>query len=774
VKRLLVAILATLMTLSTAAFAQEARDYSELVFDDVSSEYFYADAVLWAGTRGFSTGVDGENFGPEDALSRADATTLLWRSFGSPTAGAGVIAFADVPVGVYYERAVRWASSVGVVTGTSSTTFSPDATITRAEFSTILWRAYNSVASTTVPSFTDVPAGQFYTDAVAWMIDNAITTGTSATTFSPGDALTRGQGVTFLWRAAGEPETFSLNIFHINDHHSNVEGADIGLDIAGSEVEFELGGLARVAQAMEQLEAEYAGGNNAKVHAGDAITGTLYYTLFAGEADAAVMNSICFDMMTLGNHEFDAGDSGLVTFLDFLAQGNCDTPVLSANVVPALGTPLAQTSATDYIQPYTIETYGDEQVAFIGITVAQKTRVSSQPLDTTQFLDELTTAQSYIDQLEAAGIDKIGLVTHYGYDNDLELAAALSGVDFVIGGDSHTLLGDLAQYGLSPEGPYPTQLDNADGDPVCVGHAWQYSHAVGELNVHFDADGTVVDCTGNVNILLGDVVGNEDGVSQADIDAALAADDQLYSVEPDGTAAAIIQAFSADVDVLAQEIIGTSTDDLCLARFPLEARSQICTPEEVPNGGDIQQLVTDAFLARAFRADIALQNSGGVRIDIPAGEITIADAYGLLPFANTLYELEMTGAEIVLALEQGLGNVLDAGGSTGAYPYGAGIRWDVDGTKAFGSRFSNIEVKPKGATAWTAIDPAATYIVVANSFMVGGGDGYAVLADVNADGRGVDTFLDYAQSFIDYVVEDSAGTISKPTEYSTQTYTPAP
>ena len=151
-----------------------------------------------------------------------------------------------------------------------------------------------------------------------------------------------------------------------------------------------------------------------------------------------------------------------------------------------------------------------------------------------------------------------------------------------------------------------------------------------------------------------------------------------------------------------------------------------------------------------------------------------ADAYELLPFANTLFELEMTGAEIVLALEQGLGNVLDAGGSTGAYPYGAGIRWDVDAGQSFGNRFSNIEVRPKGSTAWTAIDPAATYVVVANSFMVGGGDGYAVLRDVNASGRGVDTFLDYAQSFIDYVVEDSAGTISKPTEYSTQSYTPAP
>ena len=203
-------------------------------------------------------------------------------------------------------------------------------------------------------------------------------------------------------------------------------------------------------------------------------------------------------------------------------------------------------------------------------------------------------------------------------------------------------------------------------------------------------------------------------------------------------------------------------------------RSVLCTPAEVAQGGHIQQSVTDAFLARAFRADIALQNSGGVRIDIETGDISIADAYELLPFANTLYELEMTGAEIVTALEQGLGNVIDAGGSSGAYPYGAGIRWDVDVSEDPGSRFSNVEVRPKGASTWSPINPTATYIVVANSFMVGGGDGYQVLADVNADGRGVDTFLDYAQSWIDWIVEDQSGTIARPTEFSTQSYLPVP
>lgn len=773
-RRILVVTLSVMMMLSTAAFAQEERPAQNLVFDDISSEFFYADAVSWAGTRGYSTGVDGTNFGPEDPLSRADALTLLWRSFGSPDPVGDPEVFGDVPAGIYYEGAVNWASANGVVTGTAPGVFSPNDTIDRAQFSTILWRAYGEIASTTAPGFDDVPADVFYTAAVAWMVDSSVTTGTSPTTFSPNDPLTRGQGVTFMWRAAGEPGTFSLNVFHINDSHSHLEADDVDLEIAGSDVEFELGGFPRVVAAIDDMRARHANENNVTVHAGDAITGTLFYTLFLGEADAALMNEACFDVFAPGNHEFDGGDAGLVTFLDFLAAGSCGTEVVAANVNPAFGTPLYPSFGNEYLDDFSIQTYGDEQVAFVGIDIAQKTQVSSQPLDTTQFLDEVATAQNIINQLTADGIDKIGLVTHYTYDNDLALAGMVSGVDFIIGGDSHTLLGDFGKYGLTSSGPYPTVTTNADGDPVCVGQAFQYTAVVGEMGIHWDDAGTVVDCTGDARLLLGDVLDNPDAVAQADIDAALAGDDQLFVIAPDAAADAVLAGFAADVDLLAAEVIGTSTDDLCSARFPLDSRSLICTPEEVPNGGDIQQLVTDAFLARAFRADIALQNSGGVRIDIPAGDISIADAYELLPFANTLFELEMTGAEVVLALEQGLANPLDNGGSSGAYPYGAGIRWDVDTTQTFGNRFSNVEVKPKGSSTWVAIDETATYVVVANSFMAGGGDGFTVLADVVADGRGVDTLLDYAQSFIDFIVEDSAGTISKSTDYSTVTYTAAP
>ena len=144
-------------------------------------------------------------------------------------------------------------------------------------------------------------------------------------------------------------EPLTLNILHINDHHSHVEQETQTLTIAGKETEFTIGGFARVAAKITERKQNLD--NVLTLHAGDAITGTLYFSSFEGTADADLMNMVCFDAFALGNHEFDRGDEGLKYFLDALNEGNCNTPVLAANVRPAIGTPLAPEQADDYIQP---------------------------------------------------------------------------------------------------------------------------------------------------------------------------------------------------------------------------------------------------------------------------------------------------------------------------------------------------------------------------------------------------------------------------------------
>ncbi len=587
--------------------------------------------------------------------------------------------------------------------------------------------------------------------------------------------------------AVAAETSFSLEILHINDHHSHLQADGGDLVLGDTEVEVEIGGFSRVVAKIDELAADDPTANVVKIHAGDAITGTLFYSLFDGEADAAMMNEVCFDIFALGNHEFDGGDDGLVTFLDFLAAGDCDTEVLAANVVPAVGTPLLPTAETGYLEPYTVVDYDGEAVGYVGIDIANKTKRSSSPFETTEFLDEVATAQSAIDELTDMGVDKIVLVTHYQYANDIELASMVDGVDVIVGGDSHTLLGDFEQFGLTSGGAYPTQVTDKSGRPVCIVQAWQYSAIVGELHVDFDRYGHVAGCEGTPHLLLGDSLVVDDvelaGQDLADAMAVIDAADELSIVTPDADAETVLTGFADDVDALAAVAIATVTEDLCLERIPGQGRSAIpgCTALTAENGGDIQQLVAEAFRTMSFESDIALQNAGGVRIDIPAGPMSIADAYELLPFANTLVNLEMTGAQIKASLEEGIENAVMPDGSTGAYPYAAGLRFDVDLNQPAGSRVSNLEYQAKGSDTWVAFDLTATYTVVTNNFQASGGDGYDTMGEIYDSGAYVDTFLDYAKSFIDYVetlpVDGGTGlpALSKlPVEdYSTQSFTPA-
>ena len=168
-------------------------------FTDISkSDYFY-DAVLWAADKGITSGVTETLFAPNSSCTRAQIVTFLWRANGSPVVDYAMN-FTDVPADAYYADAVRWAVSKGITSGTSATTFAPDMTVTRAQTVTFLYRAAGTPA-VTGGSFADVDANAYYADAVAWAVAEGITSGTSATTFSPDAACTRAQIVTFLYRA---------------------------------------------------------------------------------------------------------------------------------------------------------------------------------------------------------------------------------------------------------------------------------------------------------------------------------------------------------------------------------------------------------------------------------------------------------------------------------------------------------------------------------------------------------------------------------------------
>ena len=169
-------------------------------FYDVPNDAYFYEAVKWAVENGITTGVGNDLFAPEQPCTRAQIVTFLWRAAGSPEPKGAASGMTDVVSGSYYEKAVAWAIENGITTGTTTSTFSPDATCTRAQAVTFLARAMNAKAASAA-EFSDVPTGSYFADAVAWAAANGVTEGIGGGLFGSDNDCTRGQIVTFLYRA---------------------------------------------------------------------------------------------------------------------------------------------------------------------------------------------------------------------------------------------------------------------------------------------------------------------------------------------------------------------------------------------------------------------------------------------------------------------------------------------------------------------------------------------------------------------------------------------
>ena len=183
----------------TPSFVKQAEEPSRVFVDVKTGDYFY-DAVQWAVEKGITNGTSAETFSPEAPCTRAQIVTFLWRAAGSPVVNYAMN-MTDVAADAYYAEAVRWALSEGVTTGTSADQFSPDATCTREQAVTFLWRAAGSPAVSGESAFEDVGADAYYARAVAWAAQNGVTNGISQALFGTGSDCTRAQIVTFLYRA---------------------------------------------------------------------------------------------------------------------------------------------------------------------------------------------------------------------------------------------------------------------------------------------------------------------------------------------------------------------------------------------------------------------------------------------------------------------------------------------------------------------------------------------------------------------------------------------
>lgn len=218
--------------------------------------------------------------------------------------------------------------------------------------------------------------------------------------------------------------------------------------------------------------------------------------------------------------------------------------------------------------------------------------------------------------------------------------------------------------------------------------------------------------------------------------------------------------------MLTGQVIAQAPQRLCMQRMGVINREQCGAAGQ----SDMHQLVAQAFLHSVPTADFALQNGGGVRGELAAGSISLGDAYRILPFSNTLVTVDLTGAELKQLLEQTMSYTLSDSGSDGSYPHGANIRFDVDLSATEGQRVSAIQIRDQ--QGWQPLVNDKRYTMVTNSFVANGSDGWVLLGELSEQGRVEDTYIEYAQSFIDWLKAQVQ--VTRPQQHSTGSYTPAP
>lgn len=405
-------------------------------------------------------------------------------------------------------------------------------------------------------------------------------------------------------------------------------------------------------------------------------------------------------------------------------------------------------------QPCIVKAFGKERVGIIGIDVSRATKDASRPGKAIRFYDEIRRTQRYADALAKQGVDKIVLLSHFGFEHDLNISRHIRGVDVIVGGHSHTLMGDFSAVGLPSKIPYPVKSSSAAKEPVCIVQAWAYAKIVGELDVRFDDAGRVTSCRGTPKLMVGDTFIRKEGSGdyaevnaseKGAIMAAIAAIPEVKQVAPDTEVMSVLEDYKRQVDVKKHDVIGRAAVELRHVRVPGE--TFLGNPgKSMPLGSQLAPVIARAYYERLPEVQISILNAGAVRTNLEAGPISINTVYTMLPFANTLVTLQMSGRSVKRVLEEAV-----ADPSTGAFPYAFGLRYDVDRTASPGSRISGLEVLGRSDGVWKPIRPNADYRVVTIDYLADGKSGYGEFLRVRQSARMVDTYLEYAETFIGFV-----------------------
>ena len=471
---------------------------------------------------------------------------------------------------------------------------------------------------------------------------------------------------------AQEGAGLELLLLHTNDLHSYLAGRDAHGN-ACLKSEGCTGGFARLAAAMKRARAEHD--NVLALDAGDQFQGTLFFTANKWPMLTDINTLLPYDAMTLGNHEFDDGCEATAGFVR--AQ---PYPVLAANLDARPGCPLRGTP----VQPWIIKEIRGVKVGIVGLANPSVRNLSAACPETWFFKSEATLKKAVAD-LEKQGVQHIIAVTHLGLPKDVELARSVDGVDIIVGGHTHDYLGPG-----SPKGPYPLVEHSPSGKPVLVVTAGALAKYLGQLSVTFDTQGVPLCWQG----------------------AALPLD---ASIAPDPAVEAKIAQYAQKLEAFTSVTVGQN--DLSAPDGLLQCRTGECLSGLI---------TTDAMLdyGRAYGAQIAIMNGGGLRAPLRRGALSLGDMLAVLPFGNKVIIRNFKGEQLLAALEHG---VADQKGVGAPLLHTAGLRYVYNPALRSGKRIVSAELLQADGTV-RKLDPAASYRVVLVDYLERRGDGYAMLA----------------------------------------------
>lgn len=454
----------------------------------------------------------------------------------------------------------------------------------------------------------------------------------------------------------------------MNDVHAHLdEFSSSGTDCTRPERGC-FGGYARIKATIDEQRAKYD--DSLWLNVGDEFQGTLFYTYYGGEKIAETLNQLGFDAMTLGNHEFDGGDDQLGDFISNLTN----IPVVSANVKST------HPKLVGKIEPYHI--FPDKGVAIIGVTT-DTTPGISKPSEQTIFTDAVEAVQNAIDEIKATtNITRIAAITHIGYDKDKELAAAVSGLQLIMGGHSHTLLGDME----GAEGDYPTIVRNKDGDEVFIVTAYRWGEYIGYIDVTYDVNGKILAYHGAPTHLTNTT--KQDEKLQAQIDE-----------------------WRKPFEEFAAEVLGTTN---------VELDQTTCQQRECLLGDFMADAMYSYRKNASENVAFAIINAGGVRATIDEGEITRGEVLTSFPFGNSIVEIKLAGDALWDVLEGIVSkvNVQNGRPVTSFLQVSQGIKIEYNPNNSNGTKLVAVTIGD------SPLDTSKEYEFVTLDFLATGGDNF--------------------------------------------------